>query len=415
MLKRLSVLAAMRDMNTFIVTDLAASSGVAENTVQTVLQRMDEAWLTKEAIPTGAKGRAPVRYSLTAVGLEGVARELGKVASATNPRTDMSQPVAEVLAPLGLESAEDTVKLLATASPKRAAAFRRDAARDLKWAVAELQGEAYRGHASALLSRVDAVRAALGDEFTKDEHESREKELLMPVYELSHSLAPSARDVEVLPMWPAAPEAEETIFERWRKRASAFFRGRRSSLEEGLWSTESPGFAFNSGRHVVLACLATDDSTRELAFGAKWALNGAINVIRNQGVHRDLKVHTVGPKHLQMLIVGAKSHRDSLSNTTFVFLVNSEELQEQVDAVLQDTNAFEVLNNAQMLDCSFNSRLQETTMRYHCRYVPNAVDTGRMDWIQDTMAEVSRGLASLTFEPSVARRFRSSGFSGSTD
>jgi hypothetical protein len=87
---------------------------------------------------------------------------LESLASSASPGVATTDADLAGIVPLGLLSAEDTLRLLTKErNPERAKAYRRDAARDLKWAMAEIQEGAYREQSAALILRVQSVKRAL--------------------------------------------------------------------------------------------------------------------------------------------------------------------------------------------------------------------------------------------------------------
>lgn len=345
MSKKLTVLA--HSLGSFTIADLAAKAGVLASTAQTVLSRSRQEWFAKSQLQTGARGGQPKSYELNDAGRLGIEQMLGSVG--VLPRLAPEQPAADV--PLGLVSAQETLKQLTTATAAAVAGLREDALGNLQRAEAEVREGAYPAHASQLLAQISRLRHELG----KDARQGQTEQ------EVSRRTAARTADGEAL---------------------AAIARRRRAHRRDTAWYVVGPSPSPRP-THVFISYVGNDESTRELAAFAR----GALVVAQSErGAKFDLVVQRLAMETLADELTG-KWPRLTAGVTEVVLCINSEVNTQAIRNALEQLEASATsFRGAVVLDQSFSHLVQTFARDHHICYEPHASEANPLEWIEYTLS-----------------------------
>jgi DNA-binding PadR family transcriptional regulator len=360
MLKKLHIYSAMHQLGRFTSADVAKVAGVGESTVYTAVNRMKDGWVSREPVKTGLRGGQRVLFQLTDEGRQGIAEDLGRASEAV--RLAPASTPGEGNGPLGLRSALDTLRdLEATSDPELIEMLRLDAVRDLDWAEAEVRGTGYLRGKDDLIERIAKGRRDLAE------------------------FAPTQpTPVEVL---------EPTVAERVAAVARSVLE-RLTPVLSGVL-VPSPArvpqlvTAMRTGRHIIIGRVSADRGTQELAFAAKYALEGALVQARRFVHDLDVDIHDLQADELAGFLVQARE-LDSFHSNSLVFLVvNSMTGEGDAQSALERTAFFDSGAHGAVLDRGFSERLATYTKEHQFRYEPEASNPKHMGWVAETMSAYS--------------------------
>lgn len=350
MSKKLTILAAAYGQSSpFTVADLAEKAGVSASTVQTVLNRVPEDWFVKTQLQSGARGGQPNGYTLSEVGRRAVEHTLEKVN--VMPRLAPEQPPFEV--PLGLLSAQATLRELASAPSAAREGLREDALGNLKWAESEVRDGTFATHAADLLKQIAELREQLGEGVRMAPHHSIEA---------------------AVTFFPTQEPVEES-FLSIAKRRLEYWRDavvKRVGIGSPL-SPERPVF-------VVIGYLDGNEGSRELATFARGALSGAAQCARlEQGTNFNLVMHPFGAGPSWGSV--DPTWPEDINEASEIFLcVNSSTDVKAVKRALRCVKDVSTQKAAVLLDDSFSPQVESYARELDIAYEANATQ-GRMAWI----------------------------------
>ncbi|WP_457389288.1 hypothetical protein [Roseateles sp. P5_E1] len=139
MLKKLTVLDKILELESFTIAQLSEASGITGNTVQTVVNRCPPLWLESESSTTGAKGGQPKRYELTELGKAQIRAQLALLPATPSVRSNGKPPAGIALAEKALDQLRTAVKG-GVFDGDQAKFWRDEAWSNLEWAKGELEG-----------------------------------------------------------------------------------------------------------------------------------------------------------------------------------------------------------------------------------------------------------------------------------
>ena len=347
MSKKLAILAAAYQLESFTVSSLAARSRSSSSTVQTVLNRAPQDWFKVSKPKTGHRGGQPKHYDLSPQGRENVKNLVDEFAGLT--RLAPEQPPS--VEPLGLISARNTAQKMATASGQALEAYMLDAVENLRWAEAELEDGGFSDDAGAILEEIQSVRDALN------------RNGVCATGEAVH--APIQKMLR-------RSDAQELFFKRQVR---------------GLYKKVSRRPIFHASRarddelRVVVAYRGVDVSVRELATYAQGALafaRGGSGVRMQEIVEGEFAGGSVGRGQFDSREGGLRG---------VVFCVNSELYPQTAREVVKMLKVeLSAAGSVVVLDQGFSAEVKSLARKYHVRYEPHATESSPRSWVEDAIS-----------------------------
>ncbi|HEX7639329.1 MAG TPA: hypothetical protein VF457_13110 [Burkholderiaceae bacterium] len=342
MSKKLTVLAGARRLPRFTVSELGDAVGVPASTVQTVLNRVPEAWFSRSQLQSGARGGQPKAYELTGDGRRGIDALLAALGA---PASDIpAGPPPET--PLGLLAAEEIRLQLDGVDERAVEALLADAHANLDWARAELDEGLHAGDAAALMQRIALLREELR--------------------------AIGARRLRMADAAEPAPDGQSrhSLLAIAKERLSHW----SSVLSNTVWSPAP-------AHHVVIGCIGSGVDLRNLAVVACAAVNGAAQAVRARSV--DCVIQDMPLEEIDTDFLDTWSDEAEPASRSLVWCINSAEDEGAIQRLLEHRKTVPAPAPAVVLDLAFSPGVETSAATAKVAYAPHAGDGRSAAWVSN--------------------------------